>query len=508
MKIELARLGKAGIKCELLSVLVFQGEAPKKGKTDETVAIFQALSDLDNKMSKSLLKNAQKEGFNAGLGKTCFTYTLGHLPADSIALVGLGPNRDQTLDVFRKASGETIKLAKAKRAATLALVIPEQTSLPLFDVVQALVEGCRLANYRYDRYHTVDKSDFAIKEITIYLTHEGIGEEAQAIERGNIITSGVMLARDLINEPPVTLTPESLSLTAKKTAKEAHLSIEVLDEKKLLQEKMGLMLAVGAASVDVAPPRLIKLSYKAAKAKKPTIVLIGKGVTFDSGGLDIKPADGMLDMKVDMSGAAAVLGVMKIIGALKPNCNVVGYMACVENGIGSKAYHPGDVITSRKGITVEISNTDAEGRLVLADTITYSLDHDNPDIIIDIATLTGACVVALGQKTAGIFSNNNELCEAIISSGLQNGESFWRLPLTKELRDGLKTPMADIKNCGDRWGGSITAALFLEEFVGSDVKWSHLDIAGPATNTKPHAYLPQGGVGFGVRTLVDFIMGQ
>jgi leucyl aminopeptidase len=295
---------------------------------------------------------------------------------------------------------------------------------------------------------------------------------------------------------------------AEQTAKNCGLKIAILDEKQLKKERMNLMLAVGSAASVCAPARLIKLSYEPKKASKRTIALIGKGVTFDSGGLDLKPADGMLEMKVDMSGAAAVLATMRALSKLKPSINVVGYMACVENGVGPHAYHPGDIIVSRHGLTVEINNTDAEGRLILADAINYSQEHDKPDTIIDIATLTGACMVALGTKTAGIFSNNDILSQEIITSGKNTGESFWRLPLLAELKDVLKSPIADIKNCGDRYGGSITAALFLQEFVDSKIKWAHLDIAGPATNNKAHAYNPGGGVGFAVRTLVDYVMGQ
>jgi len=203
-----------------------------------------------------------------------------------------------------------------------------------------------------------------------------------------------------------------------------------------------------------------------------------------------------------------VLGTMHAIAKLAPNVNVVGYLGCVENGIGPHAYHPGDILISRKGLSVEIGNTDAEGRLVLADTIDYAQERDRPDTLIDIATLTGACMVALGTKTAGIFSNDDDLCTAICQSGKSVGESFWRLPLLPEMRDIIKSPIADIKNIGERWGGAISAAVFLEEFIHPDVKWAHLDIAGPATNSKNHSYLPTGGTGFAIRTLVNYIMGQ
>ena len=304
------------------------------------------------------------------------------------------------------------------------------------------------------------------------------------------------------------LNPGKFAEIAEQTAKNCGLSISILDEKALKKERMNLMLAVASAASSASPPKLIRLAYKPKKASKRTIVIIGKGVTFDSGGLDIKTADGMLDMKVDMSGAAAVLGIMRALSQLAPAVNIIGYMGCVENGVGPHAYHPGDIIISRKGLSVEINNTDAEGRLVLADIFSYAQEHDKPDTIIDLATLTGACVIALGPKTAGIFSNDDALSEAIYLHGKNAGESFWRLPILEELKDGLRSPIADMKNCGERQGGSITAAIFLKEFIDDNIKWAHLDIAGPATTNKAHAYNSLGGVGFGVRTIVDYVMGQ
>jgi leucyl aminopeptidase len=249
------------------------------------------------------------------------------------------------------------------------------------------------------------------------------------------------------------------------------------------------------------------MAYRPKKKAKHHIGLVGKGVTFDSGGLDIKPAEGMLDMKVDMSGAAAVLGTMLTIAKLKPDVAVTGYMPCVENGISAESYHPGDVIKSRKGLTVEIFNTDAEGRLILADALDYAQTRDKPDTIIDLATLTGAVIVALGPYTAGLMSNNDKLAEQLREIGTKAGEDFWRLPLNDELFEALKSPIADMKNAGSRMGGSITGALFLKKFVDERVHWAHLDIAGPATMEKEHPYLAKGGTGFGVRTLVDYICG-
>ena len=358
------------------------------------------------------------------------------------------------MDHFRQAGAHAYKLANKKQIKSLQILLPKNTEVPLFDAIQAITEGIILASYTFKKYHSKDMDKHTIHVETVDLIIHETPTDAlkKALISGQNIASSVILARDLINEPPIFANPVQLAKEAQKVAKETGLSIEILDEKALQKEKMNLMLAVASAASEFAPPRLIKLIYKPKKASKKTVVLIGKGVTFDSGGLDIKPADGMLDMKVDMSGSAAVLGVMKTIASLNLNFNIIGYMVCVENGVDAKAYHPGDIFIARNGLSIEISNTDAEGRLILADAITYAIDNDKPDVIIDIATLTGACMVALGTKCAGLFSNDDELANSLLSLDKKTGEQFWRLPLNQDLLEGLKTPNADFKNCGDRWG--------------------------------------------------------
>ena len=326
-----------------------------------------------------------------------------------------------------------------------------------------------------------------------------------AVTRGQAIAEGVALARDLVNECPSALTPAQFATEARKVGRQSNLTVSVLDEKGLAKERMGMMLAVARAATPYTPPRLVKLSYTPKKKAKKHVCLVGKGLTFDSGGLDIKPAAGMLDMKVDMSGAAAVLGAMSAIGKLRPDVKVTAYLGCVENGIGGNAYHPGDVLTSRKGLTVEVNNTDAEGRLVLADCIDYALSKDKPDVLIDLATLTGACMVALGPTTAGLFTDDDDLAADLRNAGIRAGEDFWRLPLNDDLMGQLKSQIADCRNTGERMGGAITAALFLKQFVDDRATWAHLDIAGPATSDKEEGYKARGGAGFGVRTLVGFI---
>jgi leucyl aminopeptidase len=514
MKITLAKPGKKADENDLVIALTFklkQDESKERTKNTvktSAVKISKNIKELDEKLNSLFLFSAEDEGFLGDEGQEFVTNTLGKIKAKSIALLGLGDAHQQTADAFRKAAAMAFKLAFRKRAKNVGILVPDKVSLPWFDIVAALAEGLHLSNYQFGRYRRHDEKTHAINGIEIFLPSHAIQDQKTALLRAEAISAGVCLARDLINEGPMELNPEKFAKEAHKIAQDCGLTIEILDEKRLKKEKMNLMLGVAQASLSAIPPRLIKLHYKPPKPSKHKIALIGKGVTFDSGGLDLKSSEGMLEMKTDMSGAACVLGTMYAIAKIQAKVEVIGYMACVENGIGPHSYHPGDIIISRKGITVEIANTDAEGRLVLADTMTYAIDNDHPDTIIDVATLTGSIVIALGQKMAGIFSNDDALCEAIIQSGKMAGESFWRMPLTPGLKEIIKSPLADIKNCGDRYGGSITAALFLQEFIAEDIKWAHLDIAGCANNHKPYGYIPSGGVGFGVRTLVDYLMGH
>lgn len=468
----------------------FSSSSSKTPETEKLDLLVYGVFDSD-----SLPKKAAAEGFKAKAGEIFYTHP--EKGPRAIAYLGLGEKAKATPDTYRKAGAQACKLAQSKQAAKLGLHLPAGTS------VKAACEGAALAPYAFDKYVT-EKKEQHVKEVIFYTSDKNAADE---ISQAQIIAKAVSLTRDLINEGPTVMNPEEIAKIAQKEAKAGGLKILVLDEKALTKERFGLLLAVGRGSADFAPPRVIKLSYKPAKKAKKHIALIGKGVTFDSGGLDIKPSDGMLHMKTDMSGAAAVLGVMQAIAQLKPDIAVTGYMACVENGVDSKSYHPGDILISRKGLSIEINNTDAEGRLVLADALSYAQEKDKPDIIIDIATLTGACVVALGPNMAAIFSNEDALNAKILEASKYTGEQFWRLPLSDDLFDQLKTPLADMKNTGERYGGSITAALFLQKFIEPKTAWAHLDIAGPARNDKDQAYISAGGSGFAVRTLIELLMG-
>jgi leucyl aminopeptidase len=338
--------------------------------------------------------------------------------------------------------------------------------------------------------------------LTLHITGKISRKLTDAIKRGRIVAESVAIGRDLVNEPPSDLYPQTFAAFAKKTATKVGLKIKILKPEQL--KKMGMNLLLGVGQGSTLTPRLVHLSYTPAKAtKKKPIVLVGKGITFDSGGLSLKPGASMVDMKMDMGGAGAVLGAMNAVAQLKPNVPVHGILALAENMPSGCAIRPGDVIKGASGRTVEINNTDAEGRLVLADALHYAVGL-KPAKIIDLATLTGAVMVALGPHTVGCFSNDDTLANEILGSAEATGESFWRLPLNELLKDQLKSDIADTKNTGERWGGSITAALFLQEFVGGTT-WAHLDIAGPAMSGANSGYLTKGGSGVAIATLVDHI---
>jgi leucyl aminopeptidase len=475
----------------------------QEGKADARASFGGHLSDVDDALGGLLVDTAVKEGFTGAAGQLFSFHTHARIAASRVILVGCGAAEKLTVDSFRRLAAVAVKQGEKVKAKRVVLVVPEEGELREDLRIEAATEGALLASYRFDRYLTKDKPTSTVEELELAVGSRGRHDDA--LDRARAICDGVSTARDLVNEPAGTLTPVEFARRAQEAGKKFGFKVTVMDEKDMERERMGLMLAVGAAAMPYKPPRVVRLEYRPSKKAKKHIALVGKGLTFDTGGLDIKPADGMLDMKVDMSGAAAVLGAMIAVAQIKPRVAVTGYLGCVENGIGGNAYHPGDVLVSRKGLTVEINNTDAEGRLVLADCIDLCITEEKPDVLIDLATLTGACMVALGPSTAGVFSDDDDLAEDIRNIGKRAGEDFWRLPLNDALLEQLKSNIADMKNTGLRYGGAITAALFLKQFVDGRVNWAHLDIAGPADTDRETDYTAKGGVGFGVRTLVGLI---
>jgi leucyl aminopeptidase len=369
------------------------------------------------------------------------------------------------------------------------------------------VEGAILGTYAFDRYKR-EKAEKTVDELRLVEPDARRAREAKdGMQRGESFALATSFARDLINAPANELHPTDLARAATELSKEARIEVKVFEKAECKKMGMGAFLGVAAGSEQ--PPKFIHVTYSpsgrpAAGRKRKKIVLIGKGITFDSGGLDLKPPDGMLRMKYDMAGAAAVLGIMRALPALKPAAEVHGLIAATENMPSGSAIRPGDVLRAMNGTTIEIGNTDAEGRLTLADGLCYANTTIQADEIIDMATLTGACVIALGQLCSGLMANNQALANRLMKAAEVAGERLWQLPLIDEYRDNLKSEVADLNNVGPRGGGAITAGLFLKEFAGK-TPWAHLDIAGPAFTEKDLPLAPKGATGFAVRTILTYL---
>lgn len=389
----------------------------------------------------------------------------------------------------------SIRLARNHGLSRVALLLNTDEAAPF---VGKAVEGALLGSYSFDRYKK-EKAEFDKIQLQIVALKAHDQRNRHYIERYTVVSEAINEARDMINEPGSVATPEYLAEAARKIAKDANLDVKIWDENKLEKEGYSGLLQVGRGSAH--PPRLIRLSYRVKKAKGH-LAFVGKGVTFDTGGISLKPADKMFEMKGDMSGGAAVLYALKAIGTLKPDVNVTGIVPAAENFPDANAQRPGDIFYAKNGKSIMVDNTDAEGRLILTDGL-YLAGEEKATHILDIATLTGACVRALGLSVAGVMGNNKQLIDAVIRSGQNQGESLWELPLPEEYKELLKTPYADLNNIGGPIAGALTAGLFLQEFVPEGTPWAHLDIAGPFIREKDWKYYEAGAIGFGAKTLVD-----
>ena len=419
-----------------------------------------------------------------------------------LLLIGLGKPEKFTADHLRQAAATAARQAQELQIAAFTLGVNGDLPLAANVAGQALAEGLELGVYRYQRFRTnlTEEQTFTVERATLY------GSDAAALRAGvavgQTIARGVTLARDLVNTPPNVLTPAALADAAVALGERMGLNVNVLDKTQLIEGGFGGIIAVGQASAN--EPRFIVMEYGQASETGPTICLVGKGLTFDTGGLSIKPSDSMTTMKADMSGAAAVLGAMQVLAELKLPLHVVGLIPAVENAISGNAYRPDDVITTLSGKTVEVLNTDAEGRIVLSDALHYAQRY-NPAAIVELSTLTGAMIIALGAHAIGMMATDQSLAERISRAGEASGERVWQLPLWDEYREMIKSEIADIKNIGGRPAGSITAAAFLAAFTG-DVPFVHLDIAGTAYAEKPaKPYDAPGATGVGVRLLSAFL---
>ncbi|MFN0167866.1 MAG: leucyl aminopeptidase [Bryobacteraceae bacterium] len=461
------------IECDAAVLLVFQDKA--EGPAADTLAELAAAREFTGK-SQELALIHHPAGF----------------AARRLLLVGLGKEEKFTQRLLREATGAAIRHLKSKGVKTVA-VHAQASEEP----VAAIAEGAILGHWEPDAYKT-DRSD--VKEIDqVSLVGDGMEALAGAIERGRILAESQNVTRALVNEPSNRLTPMLLAERARAVAAETSLECEVIDQDRMRQLGMGAVLGVAQGSAE--PPCLIVLRYRPEQAASDAhLGLVGKGVTFDSGGLSIKTADGMEKMKYDMAGGAAVIGAMRAIAQLKPRVAVTALIPAVENMIGSRAQRPGDIVTSLSGKTIEVLNTDAEGRLILADALTYAKRLGCTHLI-DVATLTGSVVVALGHLRVGLFSNDEAMQARVLGASEAEGERMWAMPMDDDYKDYLKSAFADLPNIGGRWGGSITAAMFLREFAES-TPWVHLDVAGTAwiDDSKPHT--AKGPSGVPVRTLV------
>ena len=417
--------------------------------------------------------------------------------------MGLGPQEKVTTEILRSFAGRAVKAAMKAKCARLVIAVPLAGAFGFERpaAVQAIMEGALLANHIFDRYKQNAK-ETPLKEIALWMVPSVSKSLAGLIPAAQTVCQGTLQAREWINTASNDKVPMRLAEMMTRTAQNTGLKITRLTEAQLRQKKFGALLAVAAGSSH--PPCLLEMTY-APKGANKTIVLVGKGVTFDTGGISLKPSSGMEAMKGDMSGAAAVAATLIAASRLKPRHRIVGIMPLVENMPSGSATRPGDIVTSFAGKTVEIGNTDAEGRLILIDAMAYAVKKYKPDVMIDLATLTGACVVALGENMAGVFSNDEKLARTIADSGRNVHERCWAMPLLEDYKELLKSDYADISNMPKtRYGGAISAALFLSEFVG-DTRWAHIDIAGPAFIKKGNDYCGSGGSGFGVRLLCDLI---
>ena len=441
------------------------------------------------------------EKFQGKVGQVTHLHTNGRLPARRVVVVGLGKRADVTGESLRRAAAAGLRRARDLGARAVASEVLGDR-LPPRQRAQAVVEGAILGTYTFDRYKR-EKSDKQVESLSLA---EPDGrqrrEAAEGARRGEIFARSTWLARDLINAPANDVHPTHLAKVAADIAKEAGLGLQVFERADCRKMGMGLFLGVAAGSEQ--PPKFIHLTYTPAGRSRKRVAVIGKGITFDSGGLDLKSAEGMLRMKNDMSGAAAVLGIMQALPALKPAVEVHGLIAATENMPSGAAIRPGDILKAMNGTTIEIGNTDAEGRLTLADAICYAAQKVGADEIVDMATLTGACVVALGPLCSGLFANDQGLANRLLAAAATAGERVWQLPLIDEYRENLKSDVADLNNVGPRGGGAITAGLFLKEFAG-DKSWAHLDIAGPAFTEKDTPLAPKGATGYAVRTILTYL---
>ncbi|NKB58918.1 MAG: leucyl aminopeptidase [Alphaproteobacteria bacterium] len=471
---------------------------PKSGAivagVKEGKAMTPAAKDIDKRTGGAVKRALASGRFTGAKGQTLEILAPAGMGNSRILLVGLGSGLDM---LAQQALGGRILAHMNSVGETAATFLVDDGADDLAEAAAQIAYGARLKSYRFDKYRTKEKANKKPSLRALALRVDGFATARRAFAVLDKVADGVFFTRDLVSAPPNDLYPETFAAEVKKLT-ELGVKVEVLGEKQMQRLGMGALLGVGQGSIRES--RLVVMRWNGAARNKQPLAFVGKGVTFDTGGISLKPAGGMEDMKWDMGGAGTVAGVMKAVAGRKAKANVIGVIGLVENMPDGNAQRPGDIVTSMSGQTIEIINTDAEGRLVLADALWYTQDRFKPQFIVDLATLTGAIIISLGHEHAGVFANDDTLSENLIAAGKATGEKLWRFPLNKDYDKQIDSPAADMKNVGGRPAGSITAAQFLQRFV-NNTPWAHLDIAGMAWSGKDKDTVPKGGTGYGVRLL-------
>jgi len=482
-----------------ISLLQWSGDGLAIGFFEDQVELTGDLETLNEKLAGTLQELIDEEAFKGKEGSVAVTRVGGHSPIRKLILVGLGKLNALKLEGLRRGAAAIARAAKKAKCKALAVHLPLWQG-DASKTTQAIAEGIELALHQDLRF----KSESEEPNITVETVELlGLAGNQTAIDLARKICSGVILARELVAAPANVVTPITLAETATAIAQEYGLNLEILEREDC--EKLGMGAFLGVAKASDLPPKFIHLTYKPSGTPRRKLAIVGKGLTFDSGGLNIKVAGSSIEMmKTDMGGAGAALGAAKAIAQIKPDVEVHFISAATENMISGHAMHPGDILTASNGKTIEINNTDAEGRLTLADALVFA-EKLGVDAIVDLATLTGACVIALGDDIAGLWSEDDAVANQLLNAAELAGEKLWRMPIEDKYFDGLKSGIADMKNTGPRPGGAITAALFLKQFV-KETPWAHLDVAGPVWTDKENAYNSPGATGYGVRTLVNWVM--
>ncbi|MGH7230556.1 MAG: leucyl aminopeptidase [Nitrospiraceae bacterium] len=500
------RVKQGRIERETAEVLVlghFEGAA----LSDEVAVVDRALQGS----LRDLLKSGEFQGKS---NQTVLLHTQDKLPAKRVLLVGLGKQKEARLDSVRQAMGTAVKRVRQAGAKSFITslhgsTLPGTSSL---DLAQAMTEGAVLGTYQFAVYRSHNHDEPKAVERSIVIDHDGddLGDIKEGVRRGIAAAEAAMFVRDLCNHPSNVMTPSRIAAEAKTIGRERGVQVKILEQREVAKLGMGAFLGVARGSHE--PPKFIILEYRGqtggrgnGRAGKP-IVLVGKTITFDTGGISLKPAENMEQMKADMTGGAEVLATIRAASRLRLPLHVIGLLPATENMPGGRAIKPGDILKTLSGLTVEVQNTDAEGRLILADGLNYATRY-KPAAIIDVATLTGACMVALGQFAVGMLGNNDNLKQRLRQAGMKTGERVWEMPLWDEYFEQLRSDVADMRNIGGRGGGMITAALFLSKFV-ADCPWVHLDIASTDWSERERAYISKGPTAIGTRLLIQFLIDE